>query len=51
MGVVEFKNNTVKIIYQGACGGCPSSTMGTLDAIQSILRHELGNEEIVVEPI
>ncbi len=49
--VVEFKDNDVKIIYQGACGGCPSSMMGTLDAIQSILRNELKNDEITVQPI
>jgi len=49
--IVEFKDNTLKIIYQGACGGCPSAQMGTLDAIQSILRNELKNEEIVVQPL
>lgn len=49
--ILEFKDNTVKIIYQGACGGCPSSMMGTLDAIQGILRNELKNDEIVVLPI
>ncbi|MCB0349957.1 MAG: NifU family protein [Bdellovibrionales bacterium] len=49
--VVEFANNEVKIIYQGACGGCPSSMMGTLDAIQSILRNELNNEQITVTPL
>jgi Fe-S cluster biogenesis protein NfuA len=49
--VLEVKNNEIKIMYQGACGGCPSSMMGTLDAIQSILRHELENEEILVSPI
>jgi Fe-S cluster biogenesis protein NfuA len=49
--VVEFKNNELKIMYQGACGGCPSSMMGTLDAIQGILRNELKNDEIVVSPI
>lgn len=49
--VLEFLNNEVKVMYQGACGGCPSSMMGTLDAIQSILRHEMHNEEILVVPI
>lgn len=49
--VVEYKDNEVKIIYQGACGGCPSSMMGTLDAIQSILRNELNNEHITVVPL
>lgn len=49
--VVDFKDNEVKIIYQGACGGCPSSMMGTLDAIQSILRNEMKNELITVVPL
>jgi Fe-S cluster biogenesis protein NfuA len=48
--VLSFENNELKIQYQGACGGCPSSMMGTLDAIQSILRHELGNDQITVSP-
>lgn len=49
--VLSFENNDVKIMYQGACGGCPSSMMGTLEAIQGILRNELKNEEITVTPI
>lgn len=49
--VLEFENNILKILYQGACGGCPSSMMGTLDAIQGILRHEMNNEEIRVTPV
>lgn len=49
--VKEFKDNHLTIAYQGACGGCPSSMMGTLDAIQSILRNEMGNEAITVTPV
>jgi Fe-S cluster biogenesis protein NfuA len=49
--VISFTNNELKILYQGACGGCPSSMMGTLDAIQGILRQELGNETLTVAPI
>jgi NFU1 iron-sulfur cluster scaffold homolog, mitochondrial len=49
--VVGFTNNEVKILYQGACGGCPSSMMGTLDAIQNILRNEMQNDEITVTPL
>jgi Fe-S cluster biogenesis protein NfuA len=49
--VVKFANNELHILYQGACGGCPSSMMGTLDAIQGILREELGNPELVVYPV
>lgn len=49
--VLSFENNELKILYQGACGGCPSSSMGTLDAIQGILRNELQNESITVTPV
>jgi NFU1 iron-sulfur cluster scaffold homolog, mitochondrial len=49
--VMQFVNDELQILYQGACGGCPSSMMGTLDAIQGILRHELNNEKIVVTPV
>jgi len=49
--LIEFTNNELKILYQGACGGCPSAMMGTLDAIQNILRHELDSEDLVVYPI
>ena len=48
--VLSFEGNTVKISYQGACGGCPSSFMGTLEAIENILRYELKNEELEVYP-
>lgn len=49
--VVDFSQNELQILYQGACGGCPSAMMGTLDAIQSILRQELNNELITVSPV
>ena len=49
--LLSLENNELRILYQGACGGCPSSTAGTLDAIQGILRHELGNEAILVVPV
>lgn len=48
--ILSFADNELRIVYQGACGGCPSSMMGTLDAIQGILRHELSNDQIVVIP-
>lgn len=48
---LEFVNNRLKILYQGACGGCPSSMMGTLDAIQGILRQEMNNPDIEVVPV
>lgn len=49
--VLSFENNELRIVYQGACGGCPSSMMGTLDAIQGILRQELGLDDLTVLPI
>lgn len=49
--ILGLENNELRIVYQGACGGCPSSMMGTLDAIQGILRNELGNEELTVVPV
>ena len=49
--VISFENDELRIMYQGACGGCPSAMSGTLDAIQNILRHELDNQNILVIPI
>lgn len=49
--VMGLEGNELRILYQGACGGCPSASMGTLDAIQGILRSELRNEELTVIPV
>lgn len=49
--IISFKGDIVKISYQGACGSCPSATTGTLDAIENILRYELQNENIQVQPV
>ncbi|MCB9025698.1 MAG: NifU family protein [Bdellovibrionaceae bacterium] len=49
--IISYKNDEIRILYQGACGGCPSSMMGTLDAIQNILRHELDKPDLYVVPI
>jgi len=38
------------VSYQGACGTCPSSTTGTLMAIEGILREQY-NPEIEVIPV
>lgn len=46
--VLSYNDNTLLINYQGACGTCPSSMYGTLDAIQSILQDEF-NPQIRVE--
>ncbi len=46
--VLDLEGNVLKISYQGACGSCPSSTMGTLKAIENLLRTEY-NPEISVQ--
>lgn len=51
LDVISLEENELKILYQGACGGCPSAMMGTLDAIQGILRQELNNPTLKVRPI
>ena len=38
--VVKFEDMKVYVTYQGACGTCPSSTTGTLMAIEGILKEE-----------
>ena len=43
-GGVEVKGidgNVIKILYQGACGSCPTSSTGTLQYIQTQLRQQL----------
>jgi Fe-S cluster biogenesis protein NfuA len=37
--VLGFENRVLTIRYQGACGTCPSSAAGTLDAIRRMLRQ------------
>lgn len=46
--VINYEGNVLKVFYQGACGSCPSAAMGTLKAIENILRDQF-NPEIVVE--
>lgn len=48
--VMGFDGQLVTVSYQGACGSCPSSTMGTLKAIENILRDEM-NMDITVEAV
>ncbi len=38
--VIKLEDNKVYVSYQGACGTCPSSTTGTLMAIEGILKDE-----------
>lgn len=46
--VVGLEGKTLTIRYQGACGSCPSSTTGTLGAIQALLQAEVDAELTVV---
>lgn len=46
--VVSFDGVNLTVSYHGACGSCPSSTMGTLKAIENILRDQY-NPEITVQ--
>lgn len=48
--VIKYDDNKVYVSYQGACGTCPSSTTGTLMAIEGILRDEF-NPTIEVIPL
>jgi len=51
LAVLEYTNNVLIIKYQGACGTCPSSTTGTLEAIRSILQDEYDPEiEVYIAP-
>jgi len=46
--VIEIHENVVTLRYMGACGGCPSSMEGTLEAIKAILRDEYNPDVEVV---
>ena len=52
--VVDMKgeggNTEVYVKYTGACKGCPSAQMGTLDFIEEFLRKEL-DQNIRVLPV
>jgi Fe-S cluster biogenesis protein NfuA len=45
--VMGLEGKTLFIRYQGACGSCPSSTAGTLMAIQNLLQSEVDDELVV----
>jgi len=46
--VIKFEDNKLYVHYEGACGTCPSSTTGTLMAIEGILRDELQSQIEVI---
>jgi NFU1 iron-sulfur cluster scaffold homolog, mitochondrial len=46
--IIDLKEHTLNIRYQGACGSCPSSLSGTLMAIEGMLKQEVDPEIEVV---
>ena len=48
--VIKYEENKVYVLYQGACGTCPSATTGTLMAIEGILKDEF-NPGVEVIPL
>lgn len=46
--IVSYQDKVLTIFYQGACGGCPSSTAGTLKAIEKTLRDQVDPEIVVI---
>ncbi|MFV8391709.1 NifU family protein [Flavobacterium sp. LB2P6] len=44
-------DKTVKVILQGACSGCPSSTFTLKSGIENMLKSMLNDEEIKVEAV
>lgn len=48
---LTYQDNILMVKYQGACGTCPSSASGTLEAIKSILRDDFNPEiEVYIAP-
>ncbi|MGA8852956.1 MAG: NifU family protein [Christiangramia sp.] len=47
----NHENKTVKVILQGACSGCPSSTMTLKNGIETMLRDMLKDKVEYVEAI
>ncbi len=48
---LSYTDTILMIKYQGACGTCPSSATGTLEAIKAILRDEFNPDiEVYIAP-
>ena len=48
--LVGIKGNIIQIHYQGACGTCPSSTKGTLQYIENMIKKNL-HQDLTVEAV
>lgn len=46
--IIDLKDQTLTIRYQGACGSCPSSLTGTLMAIENMIKDEIDPEIEVI---
>ena len=44
----SFENGTVKVILQGSCSGCPSSTATLKNGIEALLKRMIPEVEEVV---
>ncbi|WNM19324.1 NifU family protein [Flavobacterium capsici] len=47
----DENDKKVKVILQGSCNGCPSSTFTLKNGIENMLKSMLNNNELVVEAI
>jgi Fe-S cluster biogenesis protein NfuA len=48
---LSYEDNILLVRYQGACGTCPSSTTGTLEAIKGILRDQYSQDlDVYIAP-
>ena len=47
----DSNDKTVKVVLQGACSGCPSSTFTLKNGIENMLKQMLNDNELKVEAI
>jgi Fe-S cluster biogenesis protein NfuA len=47
----DEQSKLVKVILQGSCNGCPSSTFTLKNGMENLLKQMLNDEKIVVEAI
>jgi NFU1 iron-sulfur cluster scaffold homolog, mitochondrial len=45
----DSKTRVVRVIMQGACNGCPSSTFTLKNGIETMLRNMLTDDTLIVE--
>jgi Fe-S cluster biogenesis protein NfuA len=47
----DANEKRVKVVLQGACNGCPSSTFTLKSGIENMLKDMLNDKDIVVEAL